>query len=214
MGGLGSGHQGWSKPVAEHQRQLRMADLRRQGALNPGTFAALSWSRPDGSPWGSLGVKALSDNAIELHYTRTPQGGEPEQVRETIKLDKTACNYGGDRPWFVCPDCYRRRGVLYCGPRGFICRECAGLSYRTRNIGTEGRLFARIARIRRQLGWPQGVASGNHWGKPKWMHYRTFERLCREHEALADAATDRLWATFERIRGKAAKGTVPAPPSG
>ncbi len=198
MGGIMSGYRGRSSPVAEHQRQLRITDLRRQGALQPGAFAALSWARPDGSPWGSIGVKALSDNALELHYTRT-QGDEPEQVREPISLDRTPCNYGGERSWFNCPRCWKRCGVLYCGPQGFICRDCAGLSYRTQRIGDTGRLFARLARLRARLGWPPGVASGTG-GKPRGMRWRTFERLYQEHEALANAANDSIWRTLERVR--------------
>jgi hypothetical protein len=38
------------------------------------------------------------------------------------------------------------------------------------------------------MGWPGGILEGGDWGKPKGMHWRTYERLCREHDALSDRA--------------------------
>lgn len=41
--------------------------------------------------------------------------------------------------------------------------------------------------IRRRFGWEAGIASPEG-GKPKGMHWRTFERLKAEHDALANAS--------------------------
>ncbi len=41
----------------------------------------------------------------------------------------------------------------------------------------------RADNIRERLGWPAGIANPNG-GKPKGMHWRTFERLTAEHDAF------------------------------
>jgi hypothetical protein len=33
-----------------------------------------------------------------------------------------------------------------------------------------------------------GILSGGDWGKPKGMHWCTYERLCREYDALSNHA--------------------------
>lgn len=48
--------------------------------------------------------------------------------RRTVFLDKTRCNYGGYRYWFLCPGCEKRAKILYFREE-FQCRKCAGLTY-------------------------------------------------------------------------------------
>ncbi|MGZ8435431.1 MAG: hypothetical protein ACXWXX_13720, partial [Candidatus Binatia bacterium] len=50
----------------------------------------------------------------------------------------------------------------------------------------------RADRLRARLGWEPGILNGEG-GKPKWMRWRTFERLAAEHydfvgESLAEMA--------------------------
>ncbi|HNO36148.1 MAG TPA: hypothetical protein PKK30_17625, partial [Nitrospira sp.] len=40
---------------------------------------------------------------------------------------------------------------------------------------------------RRRLGWPAGIANPDG-GKPRGMHWRTFERLTAAHDACAEAS--------------------------
>lgn len=50
----------------------------------------------------------------------------------TITLTTSKTHYGGDRLWFECPQCNKKRGVLYLSPidRRMVCRKCIGLIYR------------------------------------------------------------------------------------
>jgi hypothetical protein len=41
--------------------------------------------------------------------------------------------------------------------------------------------------LRAQLGWEPGILNGEG-GKPKWMRWRTFERLAAEHDAFVGAS--------------------------
>ena len=46
-----------------------------------------------------------------------------------LRLAWTPCNYGGSRPWFLCPGCDRRAAILYVEGGRLLCRPCLGLSY-------------------------------------------------------------------------------------
>src|SRR5262249_18534912 len=64
-----------------------------------------------------------------------------------IKLTWTPCHLGGSRPWFVCPDCGRRCGVLYY--TNFLrdhlaCRRCLRLIYASTREKPFDRLIRRV----------------------------------------------------------------------
>ena len=52
-------------------------------------------------------------------------------TKQVIKLTITKPHYGGERLWFLCPDCGRRVGTLYCPPHQpyFACRCCHDIRY-------------------------------------------------------------------------------------
>jgi hypothetical protein len=54
-----------------------------------------------------------------------------------VPLEWTACNFGGERPWFICPGagCSRRVAVLHAAGKHFLCRHC----YDLRAIGANAR---------------------------------------------------------------------------
>ena len=58
--------------------------------------------------------------------------------------------------------------------------------------------------IRRRLGWEAGIANPAG-GKPKGMHWRTYERLKSEHDAFANASwmgmAERLGLMNRRLAG-------------
>lgn len=96
---------------------------------------------------------------------------------------------GGERHWLLCParGCGRRVAVLYGGAI-FACRHCYRLAYPPQREKPGDRAARRADRIRDKMGWPGGILEGGDWGKPKGMHWRTYERFCREHDALSDRA--------------------------
>jgi hypothetical protein len=62
--------------------------------------------------------------------------------------------------------------------------------------------------IRRRLGWEPGILNGDG-GKPKGMHWRTFERLKAEHDDFANASlagmAERLRLMNRRLEGLSSK---------
>jgi hypothetical protein len=67
-----------------------------------------------------------------------------------IPLTKTPCYFGGERFWFICPDCHRRAGILYRPGYSsfFLCRHCHDLTYQsTQNRRTFFEPFAKRLKI-------------------------------------------------------------------
>ena len=110
MGGLGSGN--WdrfgSKTLVEGCLYLDVNQFNREGWLQTGQWSNLKWTNG-----ANIGVKTMA-SAIELSYTIS-RDGQSEQVHYQVALTWTQCNYGGKRPWFICPGegCGRRVGKLY-----------------------------------------------------------------------------------------------------
>ena len=57
-----------------------------------------------------------------LNY-RAKENGERRDFDYLVFLSWTLCQYGGARPWFLCPSCRRRVAILY-GGAVFACRHC------------------------------------------------------------------------------------------
>ena len=94
MGGPGSGS--WyrfdKKDAVEDCRSIDVRRGKREGYLDPGNWFSWAWYEDDESV-ASIGVRTL-DNGVELSYTRGPEGSR-EDVRYTVPLTWTECNFGG-----------------------------------------------------------------------------------------------------------------------
>lgn len=168
MGGFGSGRPGW-RPVGEDMLRLDVRFLHRNDWLRPGLSITLNWSWR-GEPRASIGVTTSTDSIRLIYSTR-----DGEQVDETVYLDRTPCNYGGTRPWFWCPRCGRRVGVLFAGWR-FRCRHCHGIAYAVENEDKLSRVLRRSNKLRERVGAKAGTAYPVTF-KPKHMHQRTFDHI-------------------------------------
>lgn len=71
------------------------------------------------------------------------------QHGQDIVVTWTPCNYGGARPWFLCPACRRRATLLYA-PH-LLCRTCCGLAYGSQYEDATERAWRRVARLRERL---------------------------------------------------------------
>jgi len=72
------------------------------------------------------------DLNFALLDTLTPDRSR-RQWSQVFRLESTRCSFGGRRWWFRCPSCERLRARLYRPRWGeWECRECGGLTYRTR----------------------------------------------------------------------------------
>jgi hypothetical protein len=194
MGGYGSGRQ-WGKATTSDMRQLDIRKLQRDGLLIPGYAFVWHWTR-NGEEVASIQMRTEVDRVI-LYYRSRSNGGEWQPMEYPAYLEWTPCNLGGRRAWFVCParGCGRRVAILYGGSI-FACQHCHKLAYACQRETDDDRAMRRADTIRRRLGWEPGILNGDG-GKPKGMHWRTFERLKAEHDDFANAS---LAGMAERLR--------------
>ena len=185
MGGFGSGRK-WGKDCTDDMRQIDIRRLARDGYLKAGMAYGWQWTRR-GEVVASINL-AVEIDRVWFTYRQRERGGEWQDMRYPVRLDRTACHLGGERVWWRCPaaGCGRRVAVLYgCGV--FACRHCHRLAYRCQRESDDDRAARRADTIRRRLGWEPGILNGEG-RKPKGMHWRTYERLRAEHEAHVNAS--------------------------
>jgi hypothetical protein len=183
VGGVGSGN--WyrfdKKTTTGECHSVDVRYLHREGLLTPGFSFSLRWWRA-GRQTGSIGGVAYRDQVTLLYRHRRGQGGEWEDIKETVPLDWTACNFGGERPWFICPGagCGRRVAIVYGPGRYFLCRHCYDLTYQSQRDNAMYRALLRAQKIRGRLGGSANMMEPFP-EKPKGMHWSTYERLWWEH---------------------------------
>jgi hypothetical protein len=159
MGGVGSGN--WyrfdKKTTTDECHSVDVRYLRREGLLKPGRWFSLHRSRADretGSIGGVVDGTEPPERVILTYRHRSGPSGEREDVQEPVPLTWTACNFGGQRAWFVCPGagCGRRVAVLYGPGSYFLCRHCYDLVYESQRENGMYRALHKAQSIRERLG--------------------------------------------------------------
>lgn len=92
------------------------------------------YGRGDAGSQAILTRDQSGEPIIGLKFTvRNLISGECEPVRQTVKITTTECYFGGERIWFVCPECHNRAAKLHLPPQAtqFRCRGCHNLTYRS-----------------------------------------------------------------------------------
>jgi hypothetical protein len=190
MGGVGSGnyYRFNSKDRVEDHLSIDVRSWHKSGLLEPLSAFTTTWSRYLGESSISvvvLGTIGDSAEAVRLSYSRGLPGEEKESFAYRVQIEWTACNFGGKRPWFLCPGlgCGRRSALLYLARGYFLCRACQDLSYASQRE-RDGSVpdLHRCQRIRTRLGGSANMRKPFPQ-KPKGMHWKTYWRLYRRHEA-------------------------------
>ncbi len=184
MGGIGSGRR-WhcdAKNTTEDYRSIDVRLWKRDGLISPHQTFGWQWSR-QGKVVASIRVQTEPDRVI-LTYRHRYNDKAWKDESYPVYLEWTDCNFGGQRPWFLCParGCGRRVAVLYGGSI-FACRHCHQLAYPSQRETSYDRAARRADKIREKLAWEPGILNDRGW-KPKGMHWRTFKRLSREHNTF------------------------------
>lgn len=180
MGGVGSGRYcRWSNTTTiEEVKRIDIRFMRRRGMLRAGNVGSLNWTHSDGSPAGDIRYTCYADRII-FHYRFRSNGDDWEPVDPVVYFDRTPCNMGGERLWFICPNCHHRCEVLCLNGKWPACRKCYRLPYRSQ-CEDLGRLQSRQNKLEAML-----------WGdKRKWWRKPKRERLMREWEQIAGAADE------------------------
>jgi len=190
MGGMGSG-----KDTVSQMRGLDVRKWKRDGYLEPGRSGTWTWSRR-GEVVATINFRVEAGRVV-LSYRTRERGGEWRNMELPVRLDWTACHFGGNRAWFRCPRCNRRVAMLY-GGGVFACRHCHQLAYDCQRETAGDRATRQADKLRERLGWEAGILNGNGW-KPKWMRWRTFERLSAKHDALVGCSLAEMQAKLSAM---------------
>jgi hypothetical protein len=203
MGGFGSGRSsGSGRNTIENCRSLDISRLQRAGCLEPGRAGGWQWTR-DGEQVAIINLRAETDG-VDLSYRVRASGGEWQDVRETVRIVRVPCQFGGARPYFICPGvvngiaCERRVAKLYADGRYFLCRHCCGLAYASQREDEMDRALRRANKIRVRLGGQPGMAS-TFPDRPRGMWRRTYERLEESVYAAEQRADAALAVKFARL---------------
>lgn len=186
MGGYGSGRRAGAKATTTDYRTIDVRRWQREGYLAPGRAFTRYWIRNDGEV-ATLYVQ-IEPYRVLLRHQLEVAGETAQEAHYAVHLVWTDCNYGGKRPWFLCPaqGCGRRVAILYWGGF-FACRHCYELVYESQREAPHDRAARRADKIRAKLGWRLGIL--NPIGpKPKGMRSETYFRLSMRYFANANEA--------------------------
>jgi hypothetical protein len=182
-----------SKQTTEQYHRIDIRVLHRKGYLRPGCRFVIESTR-EGDDHGVIDGCAGRDDLVLLGVSAGPGDHPPGQI---VRFTWTRCNYGGVRPWFICPTvhCSRRVAILFDGHGSFACRRCFKLAYISQRLTIDRQALRRAQLVR------IGAASSRRRkedfaGRPKGMHRRTYELLRRQAEQMG--LPPRIWRIFEK----------------
>jgi hypothetical protein len=188
-----------TKRSTDNMHRLDIRKIARAGLLIPGNNSGWSWSS-GGRQTANISIIA-GEGHVTLDYRSRNSVDTWLAMNYRVTVTWTPCNFGGERPWWVCPSCAKRVGVLWGGLK-YLCRHCQQINYESTRTTESNKPFDRAGKIRKRLGWVPGIAHGPG-DKPKGMHWTTLERELNKHNQHCMAAahgTDRL---LKRITGMA-----------
>lgn len=170
--------------------RLDVRDLQRQGAFDhAAATVTLTWA-------SGASIRAhVEGEAATLSYRYKFSDGWRD-ISQRVGVERTACHYGGARPWFRCPRCWGRVAILYL--RGWPgCRKCSRLAYPSQSMDAIDRSWRRTHKLGRRLS---GGAEEWNYRRPKGMRCATFERL-RDAYWREEQLRDEMLAQFvDRMR--------------
>lgn len=179
MGGIGSGRFRRRLRLAEKTTRLDAKELVRVGTLQAGKRGIITWKDEKAS---SVGIETYEDRIV-LQWQYQDCLEQKHVIELPIWWAWSECNFGGRRPWLICPKCQGRARFLYLsGGSIFACGKCAGITYATRR-------GSKIENAERKLNRIQGKL--NDEGMKRGLYRKTRERIQGQLE-VAEAKLETL----------------------
>ena len=166
-------------------------------AYRAGTW---SWTRSSDAA-GSITVRVEDAAVVLIYRSCRPGSDEWKSIQQRVPISLTACHYGGQRAWFLCPvycngrHCGRRVAVLYAAGDLFACRHCYGLAYASQQESR--RFISRSRKIRMRLGGSPDLLQPFP-KRPRGMHQRTYMHLRARDLSLLKASVGALHKRLSR----------------
>ncbi|MCM3622762.1 hypothetical protein M4D70_10925 [Brevibacillus borstelensis] len=165
----------YPKPIADNHLALSVTDLNKSKLLSEGNHFQWAWLKKQ-LPLATITLLVRNGSIIITGNTISAV---------TVRLTQTDCNYGGTRPWFICPNpmCKRRVEKLFLVKSILRCRHCHNLTYMSCRMSRNDlmQLLIHSRRIKRRL-FSKGLVDSVNWfvSRPKGMHSSTYLRLRKE----------------------------------
>jgi hypothetical protein len=184
MGGRGSGRRSSYSGKAEtsDSMPLDIRKITRKGLLVPGNGFSWQWLVNDRQVAGiSIRVDLTKHGAVLPHEEHRRSG------RATGADANLTLPPGRAAPLVHLPTVQQAGGgALRAGP--VLCLPpvwWAGLRHAERRRWRPG--IHQADKLRKRLGWEAGILNGDG-GKPKGMHWKTYQRLKSHHDALVQVS--------------------------
>lgn len=183
-----------AKRSTQNMHPLDIRRIYRAGLLITGRTFEWQWTC-GGHKVASISIR-VGFNEVHLTYRTRDHSRDWLDMSYAVPVTWTACNFGGQRPWWRCPigGCGRRIAVLF-GGSVYACRHCQKVQYESTRETPADQACRRAGKLRKRLGWVAGIANGLG-AKPKGMHQKTFARL----QAMHDADTLKALVGWRRSR--------------
>ncbi len=172
MDGRGQYHRWDKRTTTGELLAFDVKNLAKDSGLERYKSGLWQWTWTSGSE-SSIRYEVKPGQGVRLHYK-----SNSKPFDYLVRVVTTPCHFGGQRYWWLCPQCGRRCRILYS--RGlFVCRSCSGAYYETQaSKDIAVRIHNELRRLRAKLG-AQSLSSDNLPPKPKRMHWRTYSRLAK-----------------------------------
>jgi hypothetical protein len=177
---------------------LNINHLIREGFLQPSKITqlrAFHWKDDDGDITADACISAdMTGNVtadIKFRYgvMRIIAGW----INETVQLIARPRHFGGEQWYFVCPRDNQDVSVLWSPPgqRFFAGRTSWGerYAYLSQYYGRGARAHYMVGKLCDRIGGPGASYEWEIPPKPKWMRWRTYERLSKKCEKYCEEAT-------------------------
>jgi hypothetical protein len=173
--------------LAEDCLQLDVRDWHRAYALEPGDAGNWHLQR------ATTIAYRVEANVLWLSHALTGR-----LIQQQVGLSRTACNFGGTRPWFGCPHCDKRVAVLYLHrASGFGCRVCVSVTFASQREDKSARSWRAQSKIESRLGV--------HSARPLRMRLSTYTAMLLR---LAKCEESRSSAMAEWVRRRQSRRSL------
>jgi len=167
---------------------LSTTAFKNAGSLASGCCGQLQWND------GHRGEFFIGQN--QARFKIKWSGGQRKETVEVIDLVRRPLPYSGERVYFLCPHCRRKRSILYLVKTCLTCRTCAKLVHETQTMGKADRLVWKIKTIFERLGDANEDVFRGLPSRPKHMPQARYEKLCKQvreaQQSLAAAVIARF----------------------
>ena len=145
-------------------------------------LGTVTWYDQNDEYCGTVWIRNVSEIQMVIAYSSlSPQSSGSDQGPAVLRLERVATNPNYRKPYFSCPGCAKRSGLLVLKQEEWACRQCLGLRYRCQYLGEAYRQQQRREELFRLLR-----PDGGEPTRPRYMRAERFAALVEEYGDLRD----------------------------